>query len=172
MVQKVHSCAVNGIRAISVGTWLSHEAENGKIWQNSEKRKRNSICSENCKKSVIFKNYSKKIEKICVNELYKSPLSLSVSDSELSVELLGSLSELKSVLEVAELSVDLDYEVLRFEFGILVAKSVIFWIPISTIYHTQSTRWTKGHLQCVLQLEFYFWKAIYSKFTHVIGIDQ
>ena len=62
------------------------------------------------KKSLIFKNYSKIIDKICVHELYKLPLSLSVSDSKLSVELLGSLSELKSVLEVAELSVNLDSE--------------------------------------------------------------
>ena len=63
---------------------------------------------------------------------FKSLLSLSVFVSELYAELLESLSELKSVLEAAELSVDLDSEVLQSEFGILKAKSAIFWAPIST----------------------------------------
>ena len=89
---------------------------------------------------LILKNYSQKVDKICVHEFNKSLLALSVSDSELSVELLESLSELKSVLEVAELSTDLNSKVLRFEFYILMAKSMIFWTPISPVYHTQTTR--------------------------------
>ena len=87
---------------------------------------------KNCKKCGNFENYSQNIDKICVHEFNKSLFSLSVSDSELSVELLEALSELKSVLEVAELSVDLDSEVLQSDFGILMAKSVIFWTPTST----------------------------------------
>ena len=88
---------------------------------------------------MFFKNYSQKIDKICDHEFDKSLLSLSVSDSELSAELLQSLSELKSVLEVAELSLDSDSEVSRSEFGIFMAKFVIFWPPISTVPYTINT---------------------------------
>ena len=82
-------------------------------------------------------------------------MSLSVSDSELSVELLESLSELKWVLEVAELSVDLDSEVLRFEFGILMAKSAIFWTPILTVYRTQPRENGKTRKKANLQNGFW-----------------
>ena len=74
-------------------------------------RKRNSICSENCKPKCYFQEIFSKLDKICVHEFDKSLLSPSVSDSELSIELLESLSELKLVLEVAEFSVGLNSEV-------------------------------------------------------------
>ena len=54
-------------------------------------------------KCVIFTNYSKKSDKICVHEFNKSLLSRLVSNSELSVELPVSLSELKSVLSLDQI---------------------------------------------------------------------
>ena len=87
-------------------------------------------------------------------------LSLSVSDSELSIELLESLSELKLVLEVAELSLDSDSEVYRSEFCILMAKSVIFWTQVLTVPCTTNTVNERPHrLQHLFQWEFYFEKV-------------
>ena len=133
----------------------------GKRWNFAEfgERKRNSNYSENCKKKkVFFKNYSQKIDKICDHEFDKSLLSLSVSDFQLSAELLQSLSELKSVLEVAELSLDSDSEVSRSEFGILMAKFVIFWPRFRPSVHNQH-----GERKTVFNMcfngEFYFGKA-------------
>ena len=55
------------------------------------------------------------------------------------------LSELKSVVEIAKLSFNLDSEVLQSEFDILMAKSMIFWTLISTVPDTNNTvneRWS------------------------------
>ena len=85
---------------------------------------------------------------------YQSP----IGGSELFLELLESLSELKSVLEVVELIVDLDSEVLQFKFGILIAKSAIFWTKILIIYCTQSAPSVKDHLQRVFQWGILFFE--------------
>ena len=126
------------------GKWLNFAEFGG--------RNLNSICSENCIKSVVFKNYSKKIDKICVPEFDKSLLSLPVSDFWVFVELPECFSDLKSVLEVAELSVDLDSEVSWFEFGILMDPN------FDRMYCTQPTQWKKGQLQRVFQLGILFLK--------------
>ena len=129
---------------------------------------------------MFFKNYSQKIDKICDHEFNKSLLSLSVSNSELSAELLQSLSELKSVLEVA-VSLDSDSEVSRSEFGILMAKFVIFYHQILTVPYTINTVNKRPSSTCVSMGNFILEKLgghksakpceIYTR-RGVIGNDQ
>ena len=81
-----------------------------------------------------------------------------IGDSELFLELLESLSELKLVLEVVELIVDLDSEVLQSKFGILIAKSAIFWTQFwSYTVHNQHLEWKTIFNMC-FNGEFYFFE--------------
>ena len=86
-------------------------------------------------KMCDFQELFWEIEKICIN---KSLLPLSVSDLELSVEPLEALSELNLVQEVTEVSLDSDSEISQSECGILMAKSVMFWIPILTVLYVHN----------------------------------
>ena len=86
---------------------------------------------------------------------------LSVSDSELSVdvELHESLSELKWILEVAELPVYLDSGVLHSEFGIWWQNPWFSGPPILMVYCSQPTWWMKGRFKYVFQLGILFFKS-------------
>ena len=92
------------------------------------------------------------IEKICIN---KSLLPLSVSDLELSVE---ALSELNLVQEVSEVLLNSDSEISQSEFGILMAKSVMFCIPILPVLYVHNQHGEQSPSSTCISIML-FWKS-------------